>query len=138
MILLDTNIVSEVMRIEPSPSVISWLNEQNSLHLFLSSVTIAEIAFGFRALPMGKRRRFLESRFQTFLDQGFNGQVVPFDRAAAELYASIMEHRQSIGRPMSILDGQIAAIARNHRFSLATRNTRDFEECGLGLVNPFE
>lgn len=138
MILLDTNVVSEVMARVPSASVLGWLDACDASTLYLSTVTIAEIGYGLRVLPGGKRRRLLEDRFDEFIELGFEHRVLPFDHDAARAYAVLMARRRAIGRPMSIPDGQIAAIARASRFAVATRNVRDFEECGLEIVNPFD
>ena len=137
MILLDTNVVSEVMRVAPTPAVLTWLNEQDSTTLFVSTVTIAEIEYGLRVLPDGKRRVGLRERFEHFLAQAFAGRVCDFDQAAARSYGEVMGGRREIGRPMSVPDGQIAAIARSRGYAVATRNVADFEDCGLSLVNPF-
>lgn len=138
MILLDTNVVSELMTPNPHQPVLDWLNSQPTEHLYLSTITIAEISYGLESLPGGKRRRNLEARFDLFIAKGFSQRIVPFDEGAAHFYGELMGRRRKIGRPMSILDGQIAAIARAKRFTLVTRNVRDFEECGLEIVNPFE
>ncbi len=138
MILLDTNVVSAVMRPEPPRSVLDWLNDHETASLYLSTITIAEIGYGLRILPDGKRRRSLESRFETFVARGFDQRILSFDEPAARLYPEIAGHRKELGRPISALDGQIAAIARTHRFTLATGNVRDFEACGLRILNPLE
>ena len=138
MILLDTNVVSEVMAPKPKESVLDWLNSQRTEALYLSTITIAEISYGLHVLPAGKRRQMLEGRFDLFIGSGFAQRVLSFDERAARLYGELMSQRRKLGRPMSILDGQIAAIARANRFAVATRNVRDFERCGLEIVNPFE
>lgn len=138
MILLDTNVVSALMAPAPQASVLEWVDSQPTDTLYLSTITIAEIAYGLQTLPDGKRRRDLEERFRDFVAGGFAYRILPFDEKAAYLYGEIMGHRRKVGRPMSVLDGQIAAIARAHRLALATRNTRDFEDCGLEIRNPFE
>ncbi|NKB59476.1 MAG: PIN domain-containing protein [Alphaproteobacteria bacterium] len=138
MIVVDTNVVSEVMRIAPSPSLLAWMNEQETVQLYLTSVSVAEICYGLRVLPEGRRRRNLEGRFEQFIQGAFESRILGFDEAAARIYADIMGYKRDIGRRMSIPDGQIAAIARANGFGIATRNTRDFEDCGLVLVNPFE
>jgi predicted nucleic acid-binding protein len=137
VILLDTNVVSEVMRVAPSPAVLAWLNEQDSTTLFVSTVTIAEIEYGLRVLPDGKRRVGLRDRFEQFLAQAFAGRVRDFDQDAARSYGEVMGARREMGRPMSVPDGQIAAVARSRGYAVATRNVADFEDCGLTLVNPF-
>ena len=137
MILLDTSIVSEVMRPNPAVAVVRWLDRNETSNLYLSTVTIAEIAFGLRVLQAGSRRRELSQRFDDFVARGFEQRLLAFDLAAAREYAEIMGYRRELGRPLSVPDGQIAAIARCHRFSVATRNVRDFEHCGLEVLNPF-
>ncbi len=137
MIIIDTNVVSEVMKARPSRAVIDWLNAQDPVSLFITAISIAEISFGINMLPDGKRRRDLATNFEHFVENGFQTRILDFDDVAAKFYGNIMAYRRSIGRPMSALDGQIAAIGRVNQFELATRNTKDFEECGLVLTNPF-
>lgn len=138
MILLDTNVVSEVMAPTPAPRVVEWLDARDASILYVSSVTIAEIRYGLNLLPGGRRRRDLEARLLSFLALGLDQRVLAFDVAAAELYASLMAHRRRQGRPLASLDGQIAAIARSRKMAVATRNVRDFEDCGVEILNPFE
>ncbi len=137
MILLDTNIVSATMAPTPPASVIEWLNHQDTLGLYLSTVTIAEIGYGLWVLPDGKRRHALEDRFAKFVATGFEHRILSFDERAARLYPEVMGHRRTLGRPLGVLDGQIASIARANDLAVATRNVRDFEECGLEVINPF-
>ena len=138
MILLDTNVISAVMMPAPPGPLLRWLNEQDSSSLFLSSITLAEIGYGLHMLPDGKHRRNLEDRFARLVALGFEQRILPFDEPAAAIYGEIMAQRKGLGRPLGALDGQIASIARSHHLAVATRNTRDFEECGLDLVNPFD
>jgi len=138
MIVVDTNVISEVMRPRPSPSVLNWLNAQDGNQLCITTVTLAEIGYGLRILPVGQRRWQLHSRFEKFIAQAFEERVLDFTATAARAYAEIMAHRKEVGRPMSLPDGQIASIAHAHGFALATRNIKDFEDCGLELINPFE
>ena len=121
----------------PPNSVLNWLNLQDTVTLFLSTITVAEIGYGLRVLPDGKRRRNLQDRFDSFVSEGFEQRLLSFDEQAAALYGEIMGHRKELGRPLGVLDGQLASIARAHHLAIATRNVRDFEECGLELVNPF-
>jgi toxin FitB len=137
MILLDTNIVSAVMAPAPPQAVLDWLNNQETFTLYLSTVTVAEIGYGLWVLPEGKRRRSLERRFERFVAEGFDQRILDFDHRAARLYPEVMGRRRTMGRPLGILDGQIASIARANSFAVATRNLSDFEECGVELVNPF-
>jgi hypothetical protein len=137
VIILDTNVVSEFMTSPPASSVLSWLNAQETSALFLTTITIAEIGFGLRTMPNGKRRDMLTERFEQFVTTAFEQRILPFDEDAARVYGDVLAHRREIGRPISSLDGQIAAIARSRGFSVATRNIRDFEECQVDLINPF-
>ena len=138
MILLDTNVISEIMRIAPNDSVLQWLNTSKSTHLYLSQITIAEITYGLRIMPDGRRRGAMKNRFEQFVDRGFSQRVLGFDMQAASCYGDIMGFRKELGRPVSVLDGQIAAIARARNFTVATRNVADFEDCGVELINPWE
>lgn len=137
MILLDTNIISEMMKESPSPNVITWLDQQEATDLFITSITIAEISYGLCVLPEGKRRNVLENAFNKTIKKAFKHRIFYFEESAAHYYGKIMGHRKKIGRPLSVLDGQIAAIALSQGALLATRNTRDFSDCDLELVNPF-
>jgi len=137
MILLDTNVISEIMKVAPSDAVVSWLNDQRSGALYVSAVTIGEIEYGLRILPAGGRRMRLKERFERYIALAFAQRVLAFDEAAARIYGEIMGLRREIGRPMSVPDGQIAAIARLNGLQVATRNTRDFEDCGIELIDPF-
>ncbi|MFT4585428.1 MAG: putative nucleic acid-binding protein [Gammaproteobacteria bacterium] len=137
MILLDTNVVSEVMRVSPAEAVLNWLNEQQSSSLCVSSITIGEIAYGLRILPDGKRRSGLNEKFERFIAMAFAQRVIAYDESAARMYGEIMASRKEAGRPMSIPDGQIAAIARTNHLTVATRNSSDFEQCGVDLLDPF-
>ncbi len=138
MILLDTNIISEVMKAAPDPSVVVWLNSQASNKLHLSSISIGEIAYGIRILPAGKRRSELHARFESFVKRAFDQRVLSYDEAAARTYGEIMGKRRELGRPTSVPGGQIAAIARSRSLAVATRNLNDFEHCGVELINPFD
>ena len=138
MILLDTNVVSEAMRARPDEAVVAWLNEQAAEKLFLSAVTIGEITYGLRILPDGQRRSGLRERFEGFVALAFEGRVLAYDEAAARLCGELLGDRREHGRPLSLADAQIAAIARRHHLAVATRNVRDFAECGLEVLNPFE
>jgi predicted nucleic acid-binding protein len=137
VIILDTNVVSEFMTSPPASSALSWLNSQNTTSLYLTTITIAEIGFGLRTMPKGKRRDLLTEHFELFIKTAFEQRILPFDIDAARIYGDVLGHRRDIGRPISSLDGQIAAIARSRGFSVATRNIKDFEECQIDLINPF-
>lgn len=137
MIIVDTNIISEFMTSPPASQVLEWINAQSAASLYMTTISIAEIGYGLRCMPKGKRQRLLTERFNQFVDTAFDTRILSFDEVAAHLYGEIKGYRREIGRPLSDLDGQIAAIARANGFSIATRNTKDFEECGIELINPF-
>ena len=137
MILVDTNVVSEIMKVAPSDNVISWLNNQKSSDLHVSTITLGEIEYGLRILPDGKRRLQLKERFERFVALAFTQRILTYDEAAACAYGEVMGHRKEAGHPMSVPDGQIAAIARSQGFIVATRNIKDFEDCGIELIDPF-
>jgi toxin FitB len=125
MIVLDTNVISEVIGTPASSRV-------------LTSVTQAELFYGVELLAEGKRRSFLSNAIEKLFSEDFAERILPFDDQAARLYGKILTGRQSIGRPMSQLDCMIAAIVRSQNAVLATRNTKDFEHCGVNLINPWE
>ena len=135
--LLDTNVLSELLRATPDPSVLSWIAAQPSESLFLSAVTQAEMLLGARLLPDGRRRKALEGALQAMFEEDFAQRILPFDSAAVPAYVDVVSVRRAAGRPISQFDAQIAAIAMHHRAKLATRNVGDFDQCGLSLVNPW-
>ena len=137
MILLDTNVVSALMQSPQHPSVVAWLDRQQDTDIYLPSITIAEIQYGLCRMPDGKRKAMLSRQFLVLTNTLFQGRVLVFGHAQADAYAILRAARDAQGRPMSMADAQIAAIARVHHFALATRNTKDFEYCGLTLINPF-
>lgn len=138
MILIDTNIISEMMRPTPNKNVLLWLNQIDNTKLYISSITIAEISYGIVALAKGKRRSSIEDAFNKMLQDAFNYRILSFDEIAASWYGKIMTYRKISGKPMGILNGQIAAIARTHNAAIATRNVKDFNDCGIDVINPFE
>jgi toxin FitB len=137
MILIDTNIISEMMKPAPDPKVISWIDQQDIMHLYISTITIAELAYGINVLPAGNRRNYLEKAFNSVVREAFEYRIFTFDEVAAHHYGMIMSQRKNIGKPMSMADGQIAAIAHAHNCTLATRNINDFSDSKLDLINPF-
>jgi len=138
MIVLDTNIISEMMKETPSTKVLAWIDQQEVTQLFLTTITVAEISYGIQALPKGNRRRRIEDAFNKAITVAFKHRLLFFDEPAAHQYGKIMGCRKELGRPLSILDGQIAAIALAQGAIVATRNIRDLADCGLDLINPFE
>ena len=137
MIILDTNVVSELMRPEPSDAVLHWVGARRSSSLYTTSLTQAEILHGVRLLPAGKRRNAVEAAAEAMFHHDFAGRVLPFGSDAARAYARIAAERRRIGRPISQFDAQIAAIADATGAELATRNTADFERCGIKLIDPW-
>jgi len=137
MIVLDTNIISELLLPAPEPVVVHWLAQQPSAAIFTTTITEAEILYGVRLLPDGRRRRDLEAAILPIFAQDLAGRVLPFDREAADIYSVIATERRRAGRPISQFDAQIASIALSRGASLATRNVSDFEGVGLTIVNPW-
>jgi predicted nucleic acid-binding protein len=138
MILLDTNIVSELMRPAPSQAVMSWLAAQPAASLFISAVTEAELRYGVMLLPEGRKRAELVSAIEAMLAEDFADRILPFDSAAAMAFADISSSRRQAGCPISQFDALIAAIARSRGAELATRNVADFEGSGIEVINPWE
>ncbi|QRZ15620.1 type II toxin-antitoxin system VapC family toxin [Paracoccus methylovorus] len=137
MILLDTNVISELMRTEPARIVLDWFGQHNSADLFISAVTEAELRTGVAILPEGQRRDRLQLALDAMIDQDFQARVLPFDSPAAKAYADITAQRRAAGRPIAEADCQIAAIARAMGAPVATRNVKDFDGCGIRLINPW-
>ncbi len=135
--LLDTNVLSELLRAAPDRRVLAWFAAQAPESLFVSAVTQAEMLLGARQLPAGKRRSALEAALRAMFAEDFAGRILPFDSAAAHLYAEVVVARRTAGRPISQFDAQIAAIARHHGTKLATRNVGDFESCAVDVINPW-
>jgi toxin FitB len=138
MIILDTNVISEAMSPMPNGKVRQWLAAQPSQQLFTTTVSLAEILYGLEILPLGKRRAGLSATAETMFAKLFVQRILAFDGPAARAFPPIAAGRRLRGRPISILDAQIAAIAKANGATLATRNTSDFESCGVRLVNPWE
>lgn len=139
MILLDTNVLSEFMRPAPAAQVVVWLDAQASEQVWVCAVTRAEIELGLALLPDGQRKLGLQMAAKAMFAEEFVGRCLPFDEQAATCYASIVASRTRLGRPISVEDAQIAAIALAHSLCLATRNERDFELIeGLSVVNPWQ
>ena len=137
MIILDTNVFSELLRARPAPGVLSWVDSQAPDTLFTTSITEAEIHTGIAMLPDGRRRNRLTVAANRLFGELFKDRVWAFDRGAAHNYAAIVAGRGAGGRSVSQFDCQIAAIARSRSMALATRNIRDFEECGIEVINPW-
>jgi predicted nucleic acid-binding protein len=137
MIVLDTNVLSEAMKPSPDPALALWMMREHGCGLFTTAVSEAEIIYGIAILPEGRRRRDLEAAAQGVLAL-FAGRILPFDSLAAREFAAIVIDRRRLGRPINDFDAQIAAIARARSMSLATRDTRDFAETGVQIIDPWQ
>lgn len=137
MIILDTNVVSELMKPRPDGAVEEWTGTQPAGDLYVTSITQAEILHGILLLSKGKRRDLLEQAAEAMFREEFGGRVLPFGSEASRAYAEIAVARRRSGRPISHFDAQIAAIARVRGASLSTRNVDDFVGCGVTVVNPW-
>jgi len=139
MILLDTNVLSELMKVSPNRQVLDWVDHHPSMNLWVSAVSKAEIALGIALLPSGKRQDTLALAADAIFADDFAERCLPFDHAAASHYAQLVAHRTRLGLPISTEDAQIAAIALTHGLRVATRNVTDFGEiAGLSVLNPWE
>lgn len=138
MIVLDTNVISELLRPTPAPQVEAWLAEQEGARVYFTAVGEAELRHGVASLPAGRRRSALARAIEGILDEDFKGRILPFDREASRAYAAIAVERCAAGRPISQFDCQIAAIARAHTAAVATRNTGDFAGCAIRVINPWD
>ena len=137
MILLDTNVISELMRPEPAIQILAWFGNNSTERLVLSSITEAELLRGITILPEGRLKIFKSKLLSEFLLIDFANLILPFESKAANHYAEIFASRKTLGRPISTFDCMIAAIAKANGCKLATRNISDFEQCGLEIINPW-
>ena len=137
MIILDTNVLSALMRPKPSPLVVTWAAKQPATELFTTSITEAEIFYGIQLLTKGKRREGLLAAAEAMFAEDFKGRIFGFESDAARVFSTIAAHRRALGRPISHADAQIAAIAQVRGAKLATRNVTDFENCDLAIVDPW-
>jgi len=138
MIVLDTNVVSEPMRVNGDPAVAAWLDRQVAETLFLTATSLSELLVGLEILPAGKRKQSLSAALGQLLEVLFGSRVLPFDQRAALAYAPLVARARSGGRLISVADGQIAAIVAVHGFSVATRDTAPFVAAGVPVVNPWQ
>jgi predicted nucleic acid-binding protein len=137
MIIIDTNVVSELMKPSPSVAVIEWVRARTGSELFTTSITLAEILYGIARLPDGRRKELLRSTASDVF-AAFEDQVLPFDSSAAAHYPEVVGGRDQIGLPIDGFDGQIASICRAHDAALATRNLRDFRHTDVTLIDPWQ
>ncbi len=137
MIVVDTNVASELMRPSPSELVRDWVQSRPGRDLYTSAITVAEIRYGIEKLPQGRGKNSLSSAANEIFET-FAQQILSFDAVAAEQYALIVSHRDGLGLPIDGFDAQIAAICRVHGATLATRNVSDFRQTGIELINPWK
>ena len=137
MIILDTNVLSELMRPHPSPRVTAWVGKQPVGELCTTSITEAEILFGIELLAKGKRQEQLLAAADAMFTEDLAGRIHSFDSDAARAFAKIAARRRGLGRPINHADGQIAAIAQVRTAKLASRNVSDFQDCGIDVVDPW-
>ena len=137
MIVLDTNVLSELMKPVPAERVVRWTAAQPATSLYTTSITQAEILHGIMLLPSGRRRNALEAAAEAMFGEDFGGRVLPFGSDAAYAYARIAAARRRAGRPISHFDAQIAAIARSAGSAIATRNVTNYDACGVQVINPW-
>jgi predicted nucleic acid-binding protein len=138
VIVLDTNVISALMRPVIDPAVATYLQARPPDTLFTASLCEAEIRYGIARLPQGRRRDALEAAFQVFLRDGFGGRILVFDSACAVAYAAIRVRREAAGLPVAVPDAMIAATALAHGATVATRNVADFAHCGITVDSPWE
>lgn len=138
MIVLDTNVLSETLKPLPNAAVVAWMAAQPRSTLFTTTVVEAEILYGVAVLADGARKTQLQAALKAIFTEDLSGQVIPFDRDCAEAYAAIAANRKNLGQPISQFDAMIAAATASRGATLATRNLRDFADCGIPLINPWE
>jgi predicted nucleic acid-binding protein len=137
VIVLDTNVLSEVLRSSPSARVRKWMSDQHPANLFTTAISEAEMLYGIAVMATGQRRAALQRAIAAIFVEDFAGRVLPFDSMAAASYAEIAAERRKSGQPVAAFDAQIAAIARSRGASVATRNASDFAGCGIPIVDPW-
>ena len=138
MIVLDTNVVAEPMKRSGDPAVRAWLDQQAAETLYLTATSLSELLVGIEILPSGKRKRGLGAALTELLDHLFGERILPFDRQAAAMYASLVASARDRGHVISVADAQIAAISAVHGFTVATRDTAPFKAAGVPIINPWE
>lgn len=137
MIVLDTNVLSELMRPEPAAAVLRWIDSHAAEELFTSSITMAEILHGIERLPDGKRKHRLHTYALAMFEDDFADRILPFNADAAVHYSTLVTTREQSGKPVGLADAQIAAICRAQKAKLATRNVKDFENTGVAIICPW-
>lgn len=137
MLVIDTNVISELMRLQPTPAVAEWIAEHDVQEIYLTAIGEAELRYGVAIMPAGKRKTTLEAAMAYWLNHGFGARILPFDSAAARAYAEVAAECRHSGRPISEADCQIAAICRARDAVLVTRNVRDFQCAGIEIADPW-
>jgi predicted nucleic acid-binding protein len=137
MIILDTNVISELWKITPAANVLTWVDAQAIETMYLSAITVAELRFGLATMPDGKRHKIYQNRLENDVLPAFLGRVLPFDLDASRAYADFMAHAKVAGKAIGKADGYIAATAMARGFMVATRDTRPFEASGVPVINPW-
>jgi predicted nucleic acid-binding protein len=138
VIVLDTNVLSELIRGEPDEGVMRWLDSCDATAVSTTAITAAELLYGVARLPSGRRKKQLREAVRGLIEEDLDGRVEPFDVTAAGHYAALVSDREAAGRPVSVADAQIAAICLKLEATLATRNVRDFEGTGIDLLDPWQ
>ena len=138
MIMLDTNVLSALMQQQPDPQVVAWLDDQPAESIWLNSITLFEARYGLALLASGQRKNMLQERFEELLQDDLQNRVLLFDANAATQAAQLAADRKARGRPVDMRDTFIAGIALARRATLATRNTRHFDDLSVPIVNPWE
>lgn len=138
MILIDTNVISELWKTEPAPSVLTWIDAQAIETFYLSAITVAELRFGMAAMPKGKRRTIFQDRLEREVLPIFTGRVLPFDLSASQSYAELMAKARSAGKAISKADGYIAATAASRALMVASRDVAPFRAFGVDVINPWK
>lgn len=137
MLIFDTNMLSELMKLEPDSSVVSWVSIQSIASIFTTTISQAEILYGIALLSAGRRKSNLYAEAQAMFSEDYKGRILPFDQNSASAYAEIASSRRASGFPIRQFDAQIAAITRTRGARLVTRNSDDFRDCGIEVINPW-
>jgi predicted nucleic acid-binding protein len=138
MIVLDTNVLSALMRPEPEPQVLRWLDAQPESSIWTTTITLMELRYGLQTMPAGRRRDQMTVEFEAVLREDIDGRYLPFDTAAAEQAAELLARRKALGRPVDFRDAMIAGIVLASRATLATRNTAHFADASITVINPWQ
>ena len=137
MIIIDTNVISETMKLRPDSRVITWLDRQDVQTVYMTAISLADLSFGIESLSEGKRKEALRDGLEQLVSEFFESRVLAFDRGSALTYGLLLGQARVVGKSVSMADGQIAAIAKQHGFSVATRDVNPFVELGVATINPW-